>query len=38
MQMSFSIWILDAKKCDENGVYLLKVKFDKKEEEYYIEG
>ncbi len=27
------IKILDATKCDEDGVYLLKVKFDKEEED-----
>jgi hypothetical protein len=32
------IKILEANKCDEKGVYLLKVKYDKEEEEYYIEG
>ena len=32
------IKILEANKCDEKDVYLLKVKYDKEEDEYYIEG
>lgn len=32
------IKILEAKKCDEEGVYLLKVKYDKEEEEYFTDA
>ncbi len=32
------IKILEANKCDEKGVYLLKVKYEKEEEEYFIDG
>lgn len=32
------IKILEANKCDEKGVYLLKVKYDKEEEEYFVDG
>lgn len=32
------IKILEAKKCDEEGVYLLKVEYDKEEDEYFIDA